>query len=569
MIPYLTFRCNQLFISIILFIVVSQNLRSQNLEGISKQKPLTINGGMMAQIIFYNANGISADRQPISYILTGSPTIGIYNIITIPLIFTYSEQERLLRQPFNQFGISPNYKWITLHAGYQNLNYSQFTLAGHTILGAGIDLNPGIFRFGFIYGRFNRATGADTSSKALQPYTYANYGYAIKLGLGKGSNFFELSFLKAKDYSTSIRPDSVFRGQVTPAENVTIGMNGQIRFLKYFTYSIEGATSLYTSNLGSKGNMVDSADNLLVKMLGHLITTNSSTAHFNAIQTGIGFQQNPFGLKLQYHRIDPDYKSMGAYFFNSDLENITIAPSLNLFSNKLRLNGSIGFQHDNLNSQNQSTSHRIIGSANFSADLNSHLGFDFSFSDYSDNQQMKTILLKDTFRIAQVSENISFTPRYVFANEKYVHSVILSLNYNLFTTLDNSTNNQEQTKTWNSLLNYQITIIATNLTLNAGLNYTDVMAVGYEEGNEGITLGISKILKKGKLSLGWNGSFLYGINSSSGGLILNQSLNANYKISKQNSFGANVNYINNKSQQIVYSPDYSELTVTLNYRLSF
>ncbi len=567
--PYSTFRCNRLFISLFLYIVFSQNLCSQNLEGISKQKPVTLNGGIMAQIIFYNANGISGDRQPISYIFTGSPSIDIYNTLTIPLLFTYSEQERLLRQPFNQFGISPKYKWITLHAGYQNLNYSQFTLAGHTILGAGVDLNPGIFRFGFIYGRFNRATGVDTSSKALQPYTYANYGYAIKLGLGKGSNFFELSFLKAKDDSTSIRPDSAFRGLVTPAENVTLGMNGQIKFLKFFTLSMEAATSLYTSNLGNKGNLSDSANNLLVKLMGHLISTNSSTAHFNAIQTGLGFQQNYLGLKLQYHRIDPDYKSMGAYFFNSDLENITIAPSLNLFKNKLRLNGSIGFQHDNLNHQNQSTSQRIIGSANVSADLNTHMGFDFSFSDYSNNQQMKTILLKDTFRIAQVSENISFTPRYILADEKYVQSVILSLNYNLFTTLDNSTNNQEQTKTWNILLNYQISMVATNLTLNAGLNYTDVLEAGFEEGNEGITLGINKILKKGKLSLGWTGSFLYGINSISGELILNQNLNVNYKVSKKHSFGANVNYINNKSQQTIYSPTYSELTVTMNYRFSF
>src|SRR5208283_1371011 len=216
-----------------------------------------------------------------------------------------SEQERLLRQPFNQFGISPKYKWITLHVGYQNLNYSQFTLAGHTILGAGVDLTPGIFRFGFIYGRFNRASGVDTSSKAFQPYTYANYGYAIKMGLGKGSNFFELSFLKAKDDSTSVRPDSAFRGLVTPAENVTIGMNGQIKFLKFFTFSLEAATSLYTSNLGNKGPLADSANNALVKLMGHLIATNSSTEHFNAIQTGFGFQQNQFGLKLQYHRIDP------------------------------------------------------------------------------------------------------------------------------------------------------------------------------------------------------------------------------------------------------------------------
>jgi len=40
--------------------------------------------------------------------------------------------------------MSPYYKWITIHVGYRNINYSQFTLAGHTILGAGIELHPGI-----------------------------------------------------------------------------------------------------------------------------------------------------------------------------------------------------------------------------------------------------------------------------------------------------------------------------------------------------------------------------------------------------------------------------------------
>src|SRR5208283_2880744 len=150
MISISTFRCNRFVLFLFFCIIFSPKLHSQNMEGIGKQKPVTLTGGMMAQIIFYNANGISGDRQPISYIFTGSPTIDLYNTVTIPFIFTYSEQERLLRQPFNQFGISPKYKWITLHVGYQNLNYSQFTLAGHTILGAGVDLTPGIFRFGFI-----------------------------------------------------------------------------------------------------------------------------------------------------------------------------------------------------------------------------------------------------------------------------------------------------------------------------------------------------------------------------------------------------------------------------------
>ena len=116
------------------FCIITGTLNAQNLEGLSQQKPVILSGGLTARLSFYDANGINNRRQPFSYIFTGSPTISIFNSFTIPLSFTYSEQDRSFRQPFNQFGMSPYYKWITIHAGYRNINYSQFTLAGHPFL---------------------------------------------------------------------------------------------------------------------------------------------------------------------------------------------------------------------------------------------------------------------------------------------------------------------------------------------------------------------------------------------------------------------------------------------------
>jgi hypothetical protein len=330
-----------LFILILPFIITGV-IQGQNLEGLSKQKPILLSGGITARTIFYDANGIPNRRQPFSYIFTGSPTISIFNSFTIPLTFTYSEQDRSFRQPFNQFGMSPYYKWITIHAGYRNINYSQFTLAGHTFLGAGVELHPGIFKVGFISGRFNRATPVDTSSKSFQPFTYSNHGSAGKIGIGKGANFFEVSMLKAKDDSSSVHPRPEFKGTVTPADNIVIGINGQVKFLKDFTFAIEAATSLYTRNLSNKTALSDSANKGLTKILGSFISTNSTTERYNAIQTSLGFHQKIFSARLQYRRVDPDYKTMGAYFFNSDIENITFAPSLNLFKNKFRFGGSIG-----------------------------------------------------------------------------------------------------------------------------------------------------------------------------------------------------------------------------------
>jgi hypothetical protein len=559
----------KLILILILLYIISNTLQSQNLEGLSRQKPVLLSGGLTARTIFYDANGIPNRRQPFSYIFTGSPTISIFNSFTIPISFTYSEQDRSFRQPFNQFGMSPYYKWITIHVGYRNINYSQFTLAGHTILGAGIELHPGIFRFGFITGRFNRATPVDTSSKSFQPFTYSNHGTAAKIGIGKGVDFFEVSMLKAKDDINSVHPPVDYIGTVTPGENIVVGINGQIKFLKNFTFVLEAATSLYTRNLENSTPLSDSTNKGITKILGNFISTNSTTERYNAIQTSLLYHEKIFSAKLQYRRVDPDYKTMGAYFFNNDIENITFAPSLNLLKNKFRFGGSIGFQHDNLLKQKQTTSSRVIGSANLSAELNEHFGIDFSYSNYSNTQLRKTILLGNTFRIAQVSENYSFTPRYILASEKFVHSVIFSANYNIFSSVDKTIDNLSDTKSNNYFLNYQVTVVPRNLTYTFNLNYTDVKSASYEDGNYGVTLGVNKVLNNSKLTAGWLGSFLKGLHGKSTGLILNQNVTVNYRINKHHSFGTMISYINNKSQQTLITPSYSEWQADLNYRYVF
>ena len=559
----------KLILILILLYIISNTLQSQNLEGLSRQKPVLLSGVLTARTIFYDANGIPNRRQPFSYIFTGSPTISIFNSFTIPISFTYSEQDRSFRQPFNQFGMSPYYKWITIHAGYRNINYSQFTLAGHTILGAGIELHPGIFRFGFITGRFNRATPVDTSSKSFQPFTYSNHGTAAKIGIGKGVDFFEVSMLKAKDDINSVHPPVDYIGIVTPGENIVVGINGQIKFLKNFTFALEAATSLYTRNLENSTPLSDSTNKGITKILGNFISTNSTTERYNAIQTSLLYHEKIFSAKLQYRRVDPDYKTMGAYFFNNDIENITFAPSLNLLKNKFRFGGSIGFQHDNLLKQKQTTSSRVIGSANLSAELNEHFGIDFSYSNYSNTQLRKTILLGNTFRIAQVSENYSFTPRYILASEKFVHSVIFSANYNIFSSVDKTIDNLSDTKSNNYFLNYQVTVVPRNLTYTFNLNYTDVKSASYEDGNYGVTLGVNKVLNNSKLTAGWLGSFLKGLHGKSTGLILNQNVTVNYRINKHHSFGTTISYINNKSQQTLITPSYSEWQADLNYRYVF
>ena len=108
-----------------------------------------ISGSAGVQLTTYTSNGIESRRNPFSYLISGYITLS-KGEFTIPLSFTYSEQERSFSQPFNEFGIAPTYKWVKAYIGYQNVNWSKFSMAGHQLLGGGLELTPGKFRFGII-----------------------------------------------------------------------------------------------------------------------------------------------------------------------------------------------------------------------------------------------------------------------------------------------------------------------------------------------------------------------------------------------------------------------------------
>ena len=50
---------------------------------------------------------------------------------------------------------------------------------------------------------------------------------------------------------------------------------------------------------------------------------NASSVYYHALKVNLDFQwkKNTFGLG--YERVDPDYRSLGGYYFTNDLENFT------------------------------------------------------------------------------------------------------------------------------------------------------------------------------------------------------------------------------------------------------
>ena len=146
---------------ILLILIMNQSI-AQDLTNIKDLKPFSIEGNIGLNSSYYNNFGTIPNRQtPFGFGINANATISLYGI-SMPFSFNwYSNEKAGFNQPFNQFGISPTYKWLTLHLGYRNVSFSEYTLNGYTFLGVGLEARPGKFRFGASYGKFNQNSEYD------------------------------------------------------------------------------------------------------------------------------------------------------------------------------------------------------------------------------------------------------------------------------------------------------------------------------------------------------------------------------------------------------------------------
>jgi hypothetical protein len=546
--------------------------QAQDISSFAKQAPFAFNGNLQLRGVYYTATGIPSNRQPYSYILAGNPTISIYGF-AIPISFTVSEQERSFRQPFNQFGLSPRYKWLTVHLGYRSISFSPYTLAGYTMYGAGVELNPGKLRLGFMYGKLASATTLDTTTQSLVPFSFSRKAYAARVGVGTEKTYFDVSWLQAKDDINSVpykTYDSAYN--ITPAANTVVGISTRINLFRKFFIQGNIAGSVYTRDIQSPITL-DSFNNNLFKLAKNFAVVNGTSEFNTAGDVAVGYKGKSWGLKLQYIHIDPDFQSMGAYFFNNDIESYSIAPSFRLFKNKLRFSGSIGFQHDNVNSQKQSTTAKTISNANLGVDFTKHLGLDVTYSNFNNNQQPKTIRFADSLKIAQTTQNLSISPRYIFTSTSASHAILGSAN---FMQLNDYSSYFAQNATSRNIsfsqyfINYTYGILKAQMSLSFNLSSTQMSASGTNDNTNGGTVSVTKSLFKSALSINGSAGFFLDKRNDGNSNIINLSANSAYTFAKHNNLNFLFYYTNNKPKNISsVLPAFTEVRMELAYGYNF
>ena len=149
-----------LFLVFPVIITVNTESISQDLTNIKDAKPIIVSGGFNINTSAIGASGMELNRDPYYWQLNANMTFNLYGIISLPFSGTLTKENKTFNQPsFNQFGMSPKYKNVTLHLGYRNMIFSSYSLSGLTFLGIGIEVISDDIPVSFsaMYGRFSKA----------------------------------------------------------------------------------------------------------------------------------------------------------------------------------------------------------------------------------------------------------------------------------------------------------------------------------------------------------------------------------------------------------------------------
>ncbi len=543
-------------------LLLPATLFAQDIGSIGSAPPLTLSGSLGATVSGYGAAGIDPRQQSGSWTLNGSGNVDLYGV-NMPFSFVLSERDRDFRQPFNQFGISPRYKWATLHLGYRSMHISRYTLAGRTFLGAGLELTPGPLRGSIMYGRMERAVEEDTTRGGVLP-SYHRNGFAMKLGVGNNSSYFDLSYLRAKDDSNSLQRIPT-ETSVTPSENAVLAMSAKVAILPQLSLDAEGAASIFTRDLRSP--LVDLQDEV-PEFLTDFFEVNASTTFAVATKAGLAFKMPDYGIRLGYERIDPGFTTLGSDYFNTDIETWTIAPNVKLLDRKLRLSGSIGIQRDNLLNLKLASTNRLIGSGNISWSPDQKYGVDASYTNYSTGQSAGRRAINDTIAVRNVTQSLSLSPRMTLSSEEKSQVYSLQVGYQDFTDLNAFNGDITDNSSINASASYNLSIVKSGLNGGASLLYAET---SFSSGsstllglnvNGSIGLLEDRILSLGG-SLGVSTSAVSG-STTTNSVILNESINAGYRMTDKDQFTLTI-----YSTQTTGDNGFAEVNARLGYGRSF
>ena len=499
-----------------------ENIDTQLKEKL-KKKPFSILGSASVSGV-YNEASDSPSSEPFLYFFNGNITLGFYDW-TMPINYRYTNQGDVLDYQipfkFNRLSLHPKYKWILAHIGDVSMSFSPYTFNGLQFTGGGLELTPEKYplRASFMGGQLAKATEYDGRPQTIP--TYERWGYGTKLSYKKEDLEIGGILFFANDKANSLSAPIPDEKKIYPLSNQVYSGFAKYKPLHFIEVFGEYALSL----------------------LGN---TQSQKQDFTAYNAGINFIFTKASVGVRYEKVDPDYKTLGAYYFVNDMENITLNSSLNLFKGNVSIATSIGRQHDNLNQQKPKQSNQWVGSANVNAKVTPKLSLSGSYSNFTmftnklinpfdriNNPQLYEHP-QDSINYRQVSQNTNANIAYAI-NEK--QNITLSYSFNDVVNKQNDIVRRGGISRFhNAGAAYMVQFPESKLSLSPSFNYSYSIVAREKTEVMGPSLTVGKTFFEDKLNTTLLGNYSISQSATSKGSTANAQLNVNFLPWKNHQF---------------------------------
>lgn len=575
-----------LVLPVVALLLLGIRADAQRLDAVGKEAPLTVGGSFSSSFIGYGTTGQMAGRAPFTSYMSGSMNFDIYGV-SMPFTFSWSSQTTgSFQQPFNQVAIHPTYKWITAHIGFTSMSFSSHSLSGHTFRGLGFDLTPpGRFKISLMGGELLRPTKPGSLADATEVVpSYRRWGGGFKVGYALDKHSIDLILFKATDVVGSIPPVPDALG-VKPKDNLVVGLNLSSRITDRLALRMETTLSALTNDIRLAK---DPSFKSPVPNLGFMLTRNGSTALYKAFKGGIDYTLGAYSLGMGYERIDPEYQSLGGYYFTNDMENVTLNFAARFFKDKAQLSLNVGKQRDNLNSKKSTSFSNWVGAANLALMPSERVNLNFSYSGFQAYSYIRSAFEEankltpydklDTLRFTQISQNMSVNATYrISTSSSRVQMVNLSGNAMLSNEKQDGKATSGNGGVYTGILGYTLSLIPSRMTLNAGLN-VNYNAIGAVRGTMfGPSMAVARGFMEGKMNSGisLNYSLLRSDGATTGSVVNTRgSLSYTFGGSKEkksllaHQLGLSAVY-SNKLKSSASSRAFADFTITFSYTCNF
>ncbi|MEL7246811.1 MAG: hypothetical protein AAFO03_00270 [Bacteroidota bacterium] len=558
-----------------LAILLSANpLHAQDVETATSNletRNLQISGGLQLSNNFYFSSGIDPRRDALQWRALANLNLR-YLGISAPFSLAFSDGNQEFNLPSYTFaGISPTYKWATLHLGDRSLNYSKYTLNSINFRGAGFELEPGNFYVSGMYGRLRRARAEDLNSlQALDP-SYERTGYGIKTGYKNKGSEYSLIFFAAEDDENSItQPVAV---SISPAQNMVASAIAKQRLVKNLSVEAEYAHSV--TNDDRRLNALTDEDVTNGNSLLGLFNPNETITDGDAIRTRLVYSPKRFSTNLGYERIDRGFRTLGALFFLSDAEYYTAGFSTALFENKLTLFANGGLENTNLDDFEQNGTRRAVGSINASYVPNDRWIYSASYSNFENTTRLRAIsdpsLIVDSILLAQTTNTGNLTSTYNLASdETRTSSITMILSYQQARSIiDDVVQEDADSRFFNGSLMYTTNLTEQDLRFTAALNYNQTELELFNNNTISPTVAVSKGFLERQLQTQLRATYnLVSQDSGPNSNVLNLTVGASYNFLEDHNISFTNSFINRSSSSDDI-PNFSEWYGRISYGYRF